>query len=121
MIKYVSSTLILSLAQIQIQYSEHSLYVMDYIVKDIPQKCLEIRLNKEEITLTCFFNYKENCISTFLFPDDIKFIDDFVDHLIECSDSEFIKNIFSSDNCFLEVQCIRGLEENMCLVFYQNR
>lgn len=119
LIKYASSTLTLSLAQIQIQYSEHSLCIMDYIVKDIPQKCLEIRLNKEEITLICFFNYKENCISTFLFPDDPKLIDNFVGYLTEYADYSFVKSRFSLDNCFLEVQSIRGLEENTCLVFYQ--
>lgn len=119
LIKYVSSTLSLSLTQIQNQYSKHHLCIIDSIAKDIHQKSIEIRLSKEEITLTCFFDSREDCVSTFLFPDDIKLIDDFVGYLTEYHDYSFVQSRFSLDNCFLEVQSIRELEENICLEFYQ--
>lgn len=118
-INYASSTLSLSLRQIQDQYVNHLLSIIDNRAKeDSYQQCIEIRFSDEDVTLTCFFDSRGVCISTFLFPDNVSQINDCVSYLSEEYDYNFVDRCFILDDCFLKVYSSMGLETNMFLEFY---
>lgn len=118
LIGHASSVLKLSLSQVKEKYLDYPLCIMDYIEKDIHEKSIEVRFDKEEVTLTCTFNDKGSCDSTFLFPDNNQIIEEFVGYLTENHDYSFVKSRFILDNCFVRVKELRELKGNMCLAFY---
>jgi len=119
LIGHASSVLKLSLSQIKEKYLDYPLCIMDYIEKDIHEKSIEVRFDKEEITLTCTFNDEGCCDSTFLFPDNDQLLEDFVSYLTENHDYSFVKSRFMLGNCFLKVKELKEQRSNLCLVFYQ--
>lgn len=119
LIKHASSVLNLSISQIKEKYMQYPMCLMDYIEKDIHEKSIEIRFDKDEVTLTCTFNEEGNCNTTFLFPDNDVLIDDFVSYLTEHHDYNFVRSRFMLGNCYLKVKELKEQKSNICLVFYQ--
>lgn len=118
-IEHASSVLKLSLPQIKEKYADYPLYLIDYIEKDINEKSIEIRFDKDNSTLTCTFDEDGNCDTSFLFPDDDKLIEEFVGHLTEYHDYSFMKSRFILGNCYLKIKELKEQKNNVCLVFYQ--
>lgn len=119
LIGHASSVLKLSLSQIKEKYIDYPLCLMDYIEKDIHEKSIEVRFDKEGVTLTCTFNNEGNCDSTFLFPDSDQLIEDFVDYLTDNHDYSFVRSRFMLGNCYLKVKELKEQKSNLCLFFYQ--
>ena len=119
LIGHASSVLKLSLSQIKEKYIDYPLCLMDYIEKDIHEKSIEVRFDKEEVTLTCTFNNEGKCDSTFLFPDSDQLIEDFVDYLTDNHDYSFVRSRFMLGNCYLKVKELKEQKSNLCLLFYQ--
>lgn len=119
LIAHSSSVLKLSLPQIKEKYSDYPLCLMDYIEKDIYEKSIEIRFDKEGVTLTCTFNENGICDATFLFPDSDDLIEAFVGYLTEHHDYSFVRSRFMLGNCYLKVKELKEQRSNICLVFYQ--
>ncbi|HCO66581.1 MAG TPA: hypothetical protein DIT04_02335 [Dysgonomonas sp.] len=118
LIKHSSSVLKLSLLQIKEKYVDYPLCIMDYIEKDIHEKSIEVRFDKEEVTLTCTFNENGNCDATFLFPDNDEMIEEFVGYLTEHHDYSFVRSRFMLGDCYLKVKELKEQRSNICLVFY---
>lgn len=119
LVEHASSVLKLSLSQIKEKYIEYPLCLMNYIEKGIHEKSIEVRFDKEEVTLTCTFNNEGSCDSTFLFPDDDRIIEEIVSYLTDNYDYSFVKSRFMLSNCFLTVKELKEPKSNLCLVFYQ--
>lgn len=118
LIKHASSVLKLSQKQIREKYADYPICLMDYVEKGIHENSIEIRFDKEEVTLTCTFNNDKSCDSVFLFPDSDQFIEEFISYLIENYDYNFLKNRFSLPNCYAKVKELKELPNNICLVFF---
>lgn len=118
-IEHAISVLKLSLSQIKEKYVDYPLCIMDYIEKDIHEKSIEVRFDKEEVTLTCTFNENGNCDATFLFPDNDEMIEGFVGYLTDHHDYSFVRSRFMLGNCYLKVKELKEQRSNICLVFYQ--
>lgn len=118
LIKHASSVLKLSQEQIREKYADYPICLIEYIEKEDHENSIEIRFDKEKITLTCTFNNYKSCDSVFLFPDSDQLIEGFVSYLIENYNFNFLKNRFSLPNCYAKVKELKELPHNICLVFF---
>lgn len=118
-IGHASSMLDLSLFQIKEKYADYPMCLMEYIEKEEHEEGIEIRFDREEVTITCIGNDNKECISVFLFPDDNQFIEDLVGYLKELYDYSYLKSRFILDNCFMKVRESKDLKDNIYLFFYK--
>lgn len=113
------SVLKLSLSEIKEKYSDYPLCIMEYIREGVSEKSIEIRFDKEEVTLACVFDSEGGCISVFIVPDYEHVVGKITDFLIENYDYSFPKSRFMFGDYFLKVKELEVPQNNLCLVFYQ--
>ena len=118
-IGHASSMLNLSLFQIKEKYADYPMRLMEYIEKEEHEEGIEIRFDKEEVTITCIGNDNKECISVFFFPDDNQFIEDVVGYLKEHYDYSYLKSRFILDNCFMKIKEDKELKDNIYLLLYK--
>jgi len=118
-IGHASSMLNLSLFQIKEKYSDYPMCLMEYIEKETHEEGIEIRFDKEKVTITCIGNNNKECISVFLFPDDNGFIDDIVGYSKSNYDYSYLKSRFILNSCFMKVKESKELKDNIYLLFYK--
>lgn len=110
-----SSVLNLSLSEIMDLYSKSVFCIKDCFSEDIRQKCIEVQLNKEELTLTCLLDCDEHCSSAFIFIEDEEVFDEFVAYATDTYDYSFVRSRFVLSDCFLQV---KELNDRLYLSFY---
>lgn len=118
-IEQASSVLKLSISQIKEKYTDYPLCLIDYVEKDIEEKSIEVRFDKQRVTLTCTFDGEGNCDESFLFPDDDQLVDDFVGYLANRHDYSFKRSRFMLGNCYLKIKELKEQGSDICLVFFQ--
>ena len=118
-IGHTSSMLNLSLFQIKEKYADYPMCLIEYIENGEHQESIEIRFDKEEVTITCMGNEDKQCISAFLLPDEDQFIVDIVGYLKEHYDYSYLKRRFILDGCFMKIKEDKELKHNIYFFFYK--
>jgi len=80
-----------SFEEIKNKYADYPHCVMNYFEKNLTDKSIEIRFDKEEVTITCTFNSDEISDYIILFPDKEEIIHGFIGHLSKTYDYDYIK------------------------------
>lgn len=119
LIGHISSMFKLPILQIKQKYADYPICLMEYFEKEVYEESIEIRFDKEEVTLTCIFNDNKECILVFLFPDEEQFIEDMVSYLSSNYGYSYLKSRFILDSCFVKVKEPKTLKDCTYLVFYQ--
>lgn len=86
---------------------------MNYTEDEVDENIIEIRLEKEQATLTCTFDDDNKCVCTFLFPDYAE-ITHYVDYFNRQYQYDFIKGGWILPNCYL---AINKIQQDTCFIF----
>lgn len=104
LLQQTSDLLNLDFTRIRNNYAGYPICLIDYIEKDIEEKTIEIRFDKEETTLTCIFNSDEICNRVYLLPDNKEYITKLITTLTEIYDYDFIKTRWIAPNHYIKVK-----------------
>jgi hypothetical protein len=113
------SLLNLSLQEIREKYTNHSICLIEYIEKDINEKTIEIRFDKEEVTLSGLFDSKGICIKSYLFPDKNELVENLIVYLAQTYDFDYMENKWTvQQHCHIKAQKLCRTEFELYLMFY---
>jgi len=119
LLQQISTLLTLTLPEIRNRYSDYPYCLIDYFEREITEKSLEVRFDKEEITMTCTFNSMGDCNAVYLFPDKNEFIENFVTYLKEKSEFDFIRNRWKMSAYFIKIGELCQISNDIYLKFYR--
>lgn len=117
LIEHIKSALNLSEKQIREKFSEYPVCLMDYIEKEVNEKSIEIRFDKEEATLTCIFDDEGVCNQVFLFPDKNEVIEELISRFEKVYKYDYIRNKWIASDFSIRVKPIARLTGDYCLFF----
>ncbi|MCC8145952.1 MAG: hypothetical protein LIO93_05850 [Bacteroidales bacterium] len=83
LLQQISTLMNLTLFEIKYIYQSYPHCIIDYYEKDATEKSMEIRFDKEEVTITCTFNTEGNCNIIYLFADKREGIEMFIERMKE--------------------------------------
>lgn len=92
LIEQISNLLNLSLSDIKNRYTEYPFCLIDYFEKDMTEKSIELRFDKEEVTITCTFNPEGKCNRVVLFSDKNETIEKLTHYLKDKYEYDFVEN-----------------------------
>lgn len=119
LLQQISTVLNLTQPEIREKYADYPICLMDYFEKDIQEKSIEIRFDKEEITITCTFDIEGKCIIVYLFPDTNEVIEKLIRYLKEIYNYDFINSRWTTSNYYIKVDKISRLPSDFCFIFYK--
>jgi len=91
---------------------------MDYFEKDMTEKSIEIRFDKEEITITCTFNSEGNCNMVYLFSDTMETIEKLTHYLKDKYEYDYIKNRWSASGYYISIKEANYHPYDVYVIFY---
>lgn len=98
LIGYACSALRLSHTDIQTEYSDYPICIINYVEKGINDKNIEIRFDGHSASLSALFNDKDICDFVILHPDEIENIDQILSYLSENYKYDFLKSCWIISN-----------------------
>lgn len=114
----MSALLNLSFSEINKKHVNYPYCLINFFEEGRMDKTIEIRFDKEEITVTCGFDAKEKCKSVYLFPDENEIIEGFISYLKETFDYDYIKNRWKISGYYVALKEISKSPNDLCLVIY---
>ena len=116
LIKHASSALMLSKQRLDDKYKDCSVCTIEHTENGEYDHHIEIRFDKNSVTLSLTLDRKKICDRTYLFFDHVDDEDLFIDHLIETVDYSFRKSHWILGDCYLKV---RELGQVTSFCFYR--
>jgi len=113
-----SSLLNLSLSEIRKKYEDYPHCQITYFEGGIEEKSIEIRFDKEEITMACTFNTIEKCNSVYLFPDKNEVTEKFIKHLRKSHKYNFLKNRWKVMENYIKIQKLSKSANDICFMLH---
>lgn len=101
---HVSNMLNYSYQEIKSKYAEYPHSEINYFEDGENDKSIEIRFDKEGVTITCTFNADEISDFIILFPDKEQTIHEFISYLAKTYDYDFIKTRWITPDYFIKVK-----------------
>lgn len=117
LIEHIKSALTLSEKQIRENFAEYPICLMDYIEKEVNEKSIEIRFDKEEATLTCIFDDEGVCNQVFLFPDKNEMVEKLITHFEKAYNYDYIRNRWIGSDFSIRVKPVVQLTGDYFLLF----
>ena len=117
-LRQVGVLLNLSLSEIKDKYADYPHCLTDYIEKGITEKSIEIRFDKDEMTMTCLFNTEEKCNCIFLFADNNRTIEEFIRYLMGAFDYCYLRSRWKATGYYIKVKEVCKFYDDFCLVMY---
>lgn len=115
----ISDLLNLPLSEIENKYTMNRLFRQtDYSEKEFSENLIEIRFEKQEMTIICAFNFEEKCNSIYLFPDRMDAIESMMHFFKESFDYDYIKNRWAASGYFIEIKKVCKSPDDLCFVMY---
>ncbi len=117
LIEEASNTLGLSYQQLKDKYKDYPICLMEYIEGIIYERVIEVRFDKEEATMSISFDKEDICDASFLFYDNLKDEDSFIEYLNKDTDYDFKRSSWVMADCYLKVKPPKKYETAFC--FYK--
>lgn len=118
LIQFSSSILDLTHEEVITLYSMYPICSGKFIENVISRKYLDIRLSKEEITLTCSFNQDNKCEFAFFYGDENITLK-FVDYLLDYYEYDFVESRWLLSDCFLKITESKRDNNKFCFNFFR--
>jgi len=83
--------------------------LIECIDKGTGKNTIEIRLNKEEITISCLTNERKQCTDIYFFFDKIEDEDAFIDYLVDYFDYSFKNGTWLLTDCLVRTKEIKDI------------
>ena len=118
LIQQISNLLNLTFTNIKNKYITYPQCLIEYFEKDITEKSMEIRLDREEVTVTTVFNTEGRCNSVYLFPDKSKIVEELISYLNETYDYNFITNKWIAADFNIRIRELSLFSNEVCFAFF---
>lgn len=94
----------LSYQELRNKYSDYPHCLMEYLEKEVHEHVIEVRLENDEATLSISFNKEHICDASFMFFDNLKDEDSFIEYLNGYTNYDFKHSCWMLANCYLRVK-----------------
>jgi len=118
LLQQISTLMKLTLSEIRYIYEAYPQCIMDFHENNVTEQSIEIRFDKEEVTVTCTFNPEGNCNIIYLFADKRETIERFIDYLKDSFDYDFIKSRWVKKEYYIKIKELTYLPYDIYLMFY---
>ncbi|NDV80228.1 hypothetical protein [Dysgonomonas sp. 511] len=118
LLQQINSLLNITLPEIKNKYRDYPHCLIDYFEKDVTEKSIEIRFDKEEYTITCVFNKEGKCNIVYLFPDENETIEKCITYFKETYDYNFIKNRWKASDFYIKIKELTPSSNDICCMFF---
>lgn len=118
LLQQINSLLNITLPEIKNKYRDYPHCLIDYFEKDVTEKSIEIRFDKEEYTMTCVFNIEGKCNIIYLFPDENETIEKFISYFKQTYDYNFIKNRWKASDIYIKIKELTPSSNDICCMFF---
>lgn len=118
LLQQINSLLNITLSEIKNKYVDYPHCLIDYFEKDVTEKSIEIRFDKEEYTITCVFNTEGKCNTVYLFPDENETIEKFISYFKENYEYDFIKNRWETSFFYIKIKELAQSSNDIFCMFF---
>lgn len=119
LIKSANSLLNLSLQKIKEDYRSFPICLIEYQEKDIHRKSIEIRLDKDDLTITCLFDSDDICRWVYLFTDKKETTESIISFLKDSYTFDYNKNRWIIPRSYVRIKGLNNLGTESCLCFHE--
>lgn len=112
---YASSVLKQSLQSIRDMFPFYETCLMDNPGSGDEDSILEVRLDKEEATLSCTLDNEKKCIQSYLFPDDSNSLMNYINFLNDRYVYDYLKSRWVLSSCYVSVKRTKFIT---CFILY---
>lgn len=98
------SVLGLPYEELKDKYKDYPICLMEYIEGSIYERVIEVRFDKEEATISISFNKNNICDASFMFFDNLKDEDSFIEYLNVDREYDFERSSWIMPDCNLKVK-----------------
>ncbi len=117
LIDYAVSVLKQSIQSIRDMFPFKEIHIMDNPGSNDNESILEVRFDKEEVTLSCSLDAEKRCKSAYLFPDDSGSLMNYINFLNETYVYDYLKSRWVLASCYVSVKRTKFIT---CFIFYFN-
>lgn len=104
LIEEICATLGLSYNTLKEKYKDYPICLMEYMENSIHENLIEVRFDNHLATFSLSFDKENICNGSFLFFDDIKDEDSFIEYLNEDTEYDFKRSCWTMIDCYLKVK-----------------
>ena len=91
LLQQINALMKLTLSEIRYIYESYPHCIIDYCEKEVAEKLIEIRFDKQEVSITCTFNAEGKCNIIYLFSDKRETIEKLIHYLKAKHEYSYIK------------------------------